>query len=353
MPTVRLSWTDNNTQEDGFRIYRSPTSFLPQDAPPEIAELPVDSVTYDDTTAVLDETYFYRVSAFRGLIETFSDEISVTVVAAPPGEQIVSFTTVGSGDWTVPAGVTVLEEVLIVAGGGGGGSRQGGGGGGGGGIIHLTNVSVTPGQSIPYTVGNGGLGALSTALAQGQDGQNSVFDSSIAIGGGGGGAASGSGTEVAGRNGGSGGGRGRGSNVIGPGLGTVGQGNDGGGTFNFTSVGGGGGGGGAVGGTPTNDSVAGDGGIGIEFLSFSVFGENGFFSGGGGGGGNLGASSGDGGIGGGGAGGTQPGSTINGDGRPGLANSGGGGGGAHRPAASGNQAGGNGGSGIILIKYTA
>ena len=88
---------------------------------------------------------------------------------------VVSFTTVGSGTWTVPTGVTTVQ-VLVVAGGGGGCSSSYGGGGGAGGLIFNSNYSVTPGGSVSYTVGGGG--AIAT------NGSNSVFGTLTAIGGG-------------------------------------------------------------------------------------------------------------------------------------------------------------------------
>ena len=47
-----------------------------------------------------------------------------------PAWTVVSLTATGSGNWTVPAGVTQVD-VLVVGGGGGGGAGVGGGGGGG------------------------------------------------------------------------------------------------------------------------------------------------------------------------------------------------------------------------------
>jgi hypothetical protein len=79
------------------------------------------------------------------------------------GEGWVSFPQRGiqaitvSGNFTVPAGVTILE-VEMWGGGGGSGSGapgNGGSGGGGGGYSHGF-FSVTPGQVIPVTVGTGG-----------------------------------------------------------------------------------------------------------------------------------------------------------------------------------------------------
>lgn len=63
----------------------------------------------------------------------------------PTGEAI--FTSVGTTDWVVPAGVNSVCAVAIGAGGG----NQGGGGG----LAWKNDIPVTPGDVIPMTVGNG------------------------------------------------------------------------------------------------------------------------------------------------------------------------------------------------------
>lgn len=77
--------------------------------------------------------------------------------------KVVTTYTSGSGNWTCPAGVTSVY-VECWGGGGGGGYVQGNAygkalsGGGGGGAYAAGLVSVTPGNSYPYTVGAGGSG---------------------------------------------------------------------------------------------------------------------------------------------------------------------------------------------------
>lgn len=86
----------------------------------------------------------------------------------------------GSGSWQVPAGVRKID-FLMVGGGGGSGSR---GGGGAGAFYEATNVRVSPGSSIPYTIGTGGAPGSSTAA--GGNGGSTTFDGVTAYGGGGG-----------------------------------------------------------------------------------------------------------------------------------------------------------------------
>lgn len=289
-------------------------------------------------------------------------------IGQAPVLTIAALTTVGSGTWTVPEGVTELAEVLIVAGGGGGGSRAGGhGGGGGGGIVRLTNFPVTPSQSINYTVGGGGVGGDTSESQRGQNGQNSVFSGNTATGGGGGGGyqTGGSGAINTGDAGGSGGGGGSTNSAtdIPGGAGISGQGSDGGNgrgngvTGLNTGRGGGGGGAGGVGGNAGTaaGTAAGSGGVGLFFGTFANYGQSGYFAGGGGGGGgpDTNSPSGFGGLGGGGDGGGGGGTFFPSEGQNGAANTGGGGGGAAGRSSTAFRSGGNGGSGVILIAYFA
>lgn len=95
-----------------------------------------------------------------------------------------SQTFTSSGSFTVPAGVTTLY-VSGCGGGGGGGSGAtnnggqsslvggGGGGGGGGGKFTLKQVlTVTPGQTLPITIGAAGLGGAASNAGAGNAGTN-------------------------------------------------------------------------------------------------------------------------------------------------------------------------------------
>ena len=82
----------------------------------------------------------------------------------------------GSGNWTVPSGVTSVQIEVWGGGGGGGGGGAGSGsngasGGGGGGYCKKNALTVTPGDLIAYVVGAGGVtdpggGDLATAGSQ-------------------------------------------------------------------------------------------------------------------------------------------------------------------------------------------
>lgn len=148
---------------------------------------------------------------------------------------------------SAPAGEPI--EYVVLAGGGAGGSYSRSAGGGAGGVLVGTET-IQLGTAYDLIVGAGGAHVSS---GRGSSGSNSTFSSHVAIGGGGG-----STYNTAGLNGGSGGG----SYTSAVGLGTAGQGNDGG---NRTDGGNAGGGGGvnSVGGqgTGTNGGAGGTGNI--------------------------------------------------------------------------------------------
>jgi len=264
-----------------------------------------------------------------------SSDTCATVVANY-GTQ--TFSTVGTSDWTVPAGVTSVEY-LVIGGGGGGGAGNYAGGGGAGGYRTGTGFSVS--GSVSVTVGAGGAGSASSGV-KGSDGGYSAFGTIVSAGGGAAGAGSAA-SAYSGNQGGSGGG---GAGPLNGGTGSGGdadylspkQGYDGGSGYHTPgccAAGGGGGGAGGAGGAGTGN-IGGTGGAG---LFSSITGTSIQRAGGGSAGHDTGYGSLPGGAGGGGAGGAAGGA--------GVANTGGGGGG--KGLASG--AGGAGGSGVVIIKY--
>lgn len=227
-----------------------------------------------------------------------------------------TFTSTG----TFTPSTTLSCDYLVVAGGGGGGGDCGGGGGAGG-YLTGTGLSVSA-QAYTITVGGGGS-AGSAGGSSGGTGENSSFSSVTALGGGYGG-----GYTLAGGNGGSGGGGGTGASnntaAGAKGLGTSGQGYDGGagyqhsGSTNYGSGSGGGASGVGSNGNGTQDPPAGAG------ASNTISGSAVTYA----------------------AGGTGGGGTLSrGNGANGTANTGNG-----AQGGSGG-AGGNGGSGIVIIRY--
>ena len=264
-------------------------------------------------------------------------------------------------------------EVLVVAGGGGGGMDMGGGGGGGG-VVYNASYAVTANVPIPITVGQGGRGAPAGGcggnnsqvhqwVIPAKNGGNSIFGSITALGGGFGGSSVWTYTPGwVGNAGGSGGGASGYNSTAGSGkgLGTVGQGYDGG-NAGGSHYSGGGGGAGSAG---ISGTAVPHGGRGV--LN-NILGTSYYWAGGGGGAAYTTSPGGNGGIGGGGGG--AVGTTLGGAGynngklggggaagaqtnRPGgdggESTGGGGGGGSHYNF---NNNGGNGGSGIVIVKY--
>jgi hypothetical protein len=122
---------------------------------------------------------------------------SFTVTASTPSQSqsraftilvkvpvITSFTSTGAFNYTVPSGVSAVQ-VLVLA-GGGSGNNIGGGGGGGGVVLH-NSFPVTPGGTVPGTVGSGASAPPSgnhTVPSAGNRGNDSTFGTLTAKGGG-------------------------------------------------------------------------------------------------------------------------------------------------------------------------
>lgn len=240
-------------------------------------------------------------------------------------------------------------EVLAVAGGGGGGSgaggvAAGGGGGGAGGVLYSAALTIEAGN-ITATVGGGGAGGTSTP-SNNTKGQNSVFETLIAIGGGRGGLSGYDPVSGGPSVGGSGGGGGYNKNGA---AGTAGQGNAGGNGIAVADYAAGGGGGAGSAGVNGVTNKGGNGGDGVNTYSdLLIAAEAGVdvagvhWIAGGGGGGSLYSDLSYKGLGGKGGGGNGGGSAP----VVGIANTGGGGGGGIY-----GVNGANGGSGIIIIRY--
>lgn len=107
--------------------------------------------------------------------QTVGNSTGVTVVTSG-SNCIVSFTSVGTTTWAVPAGVSNVS--YLVVGGGASGARgwcgyYWGGGGGGGGV---TTGTLNPTGTVSVTVGSGGTGPTTSACST-QTGQNGTASS--------------------------------------------------------------------------------------------------------------------------------------------------------------------------------
>lgn len=228
--------------------------------------VPVDAVVstedlFKSIANLAPETeHFFRVRAVKANGTTSSNSNVVSLTTDPlfvaQGGDVVTyfedlnetvhiFDTVGAADFEVLQGSSTVRRLIVGGGAMGGGVNGSGvscGGGGGGGVLDLDGVDRPVELDVDvYPVVVGDAGDTPGALNVGEDGGDSSFAGDTAEGGGHGGSAGGS---VG--NGGSGGGatNSAGTNEQG-GLGTAGQGYDGG-DCPGSGGGGGGGGGGAT-----------------------------------------------------------------------------------------------------------
>ena len=120
------------------------------------------------------------MAALAGFASSVSaDELTPTITTRGDGKTVATFSTAGTGTWTIPAGVSSVE--VLVVGGGGGGSVWAGGSGGGG-MYYTSSYAVTPGSVMAITVGVGGTAGGGDA--NGGDGQLSQFGSMLVANGG-------------------------------------------------------------------------------------------------------------------------------------------------------------------------
>ena len=119
---------------------------------------------------------------------------AVTIDVSVSGKCIITFKS--GQTFTIPVGVTAIDEALIVGGGGGGGFNSLGGGGGGGEVKYRkTSLSLSGITQLKITVGAGGLdgwiNSSSSSWTLGENGSPSFItnqsDSLIIKAGGGGG----------------------------------------------------------------------------------------------------------------------------------------------------------------------
>lgn len=92
-----------------------------------------------------------------------------------------TLTAASPSPWTVPSDALTAIVTCMGAGGGGGdggslGENFGGGGGGGGATSQTTNIALTPGTTIPFSVGVGGAGSDGTGSGYGITGGDTSWN---------------------------------------------------------------------------------------------------------------------------------------------------------------------------------
>lgn len=104
-------------------------------------------------------TYSVKLIATNGAGSDTMIKTSYITVTVPEVQQ--TFTSTGTGNWIVPAGVTSVSILCVGAGGGGAwGNTLGGASGGGGALTYVNSVSVTPGETLSVSVGSGAPGTV-------------------------------------------------------------------------------------------------------------------------------------------------------------------------------------------------
>ncbi|MBI2039306.1 MAG: fibronectin type III domain-containing protein [Candidatus Niyogibacteria bacterium] len=91
-----LSWVDNSSNEDGFKIERSLNN---QEGPfSEIASTITDVVSYNDADLTADQTYYYRVRAFNvgGNSDYSNIDHAITATVAPNAPSDLTVITASS-----------------------------------------------------------------------------------------------------------------------------------------------------------------------------------------------------------------------------------------------------------------
>ncbi len=83
LDSIQISWTDNATDETGYRVYRSTSFFGPftQDG----GDLPANTISFTDTGLTINQRYYYFITPFNGLGEGNSGAVSAATLAVVPG----------------------------------------------------------------------------------------------------------------------------------------------------------------------------------------------------------------------------------------------------------------------------
>ncbi len=107
---INLSWTDNSSNEDGFKVERSAdgTNFT------QIAQVLPDTTSYRNTGLAPSTTYYYRVRAYKvGVNSDFSNVASASTTALCP-TTVVAWGDNWAGQATPPAGLTGAVAVSAI-----------------------------------------------------------------------------------------------------------------------------------------------------------------------------------------------------------------------------------------------
>lgn len=112
---INLFWTDNSTNEDGFKIERKTDSGNYN----VIGEVNADIMTFSDNTVVPNMTYYYRVYAYNsaGNSLTYTNEIVITtvlpVVATTAVSEITTSSAISGGTISNDGGTAINSKGIV------------------------------------------------------------------------------------------------------------------------------------------------------------------------------------------------------------------------------------------------
>lgn len=90
--SVTLTWTETGCPTCTFNVYRGPTTGVCSGTPtPYVTG--VNGLLYTDFAVTAGQTYFYAVSAVKGVESTCSNEVQIAVPIPPAAPQTLQGTT--------------------------------------------------------------------------------------------------------------------------------------------------------------------------------------------------------------------------------------------------------------------
>lgn len=180
---VRITWDPVGTATF-YEVWRSLTN--DNSAASKLTTVFTPTVTFDDSTAAANTTYWYFIKAGNPTATSgFSlGDSGFSDTSGGGGGGSTGTRILAPGDtWLVPAGVTDVQAEIWGGSGGGGGSNcdwcvagsafYSGGGGGSGEYLKVKTIPVTAGWTLTFAGGGGGAGASSGG--SGAAGQDSVL----------------------------------------------------------------------------------------------------------------------------------------------------------------------------------